>query len=452
MKTRIALLGVVAVAFGSIAIAARRQTPPSPKTPPSAQATDPVAMGWMQGFPPPKSKRLSAVDGSFFQFPALRYSVVHMREFLPTVNVSRELGAPVRFQYALDTNIDAVTFMPWGSSQPMMWQASLARNYTDGIVILHHGKVVYERYFGELEPDRKHAAMSVTKSFTGTLAAMLVAEGKLDTAAPVTKYVPELKGSAFGDATVRQVMDMTTCVDYSEDYANSKAQIWDYAKASNPMPPPPGYKGPVGTFAYLETLKPQPGCKPGNSFAYKTPNADALGWIVARASGKSIATLLSKKIWQRLGMEQSAYYQVDADGMPLAGGGLSAGLRDMARFGQMILDGGVWHGQRILPQAAIADIRKGGSTQAFAKSGHPKLKGWSYRDLWWITENSDGAFAARGVHGQTIYIDPKADMVIVRFASTPEAANAANDPTSLPGYQAVADYLMAHDSGHEAGR
>lgn len=326
----------------------------------------------------------------------------------------------------------------------MTWQASLAKNYTDGILVLHHGKVVYERYFGELKTDRKYAAMSVTKSFTGTLAAMLVAGRKLDPDAPVTKCVPELKGSAFGDATVRQVMDMTTCLHYSEDYANPKAEIWDYAKASHPVPPP-GYKGPVGTFAYLETLKPEPGCKPGEAFAYKTPNADALGWIVERASGTSIATLLSENIWLKLGMEQSAYYQVDADGMLLAGGGLSAGLRDMAGFGQMILDGGAWHGQRIVPEAAIADIRKGGSKEAFAESGHPKLKGLSYRDLWWITNNQDGAFAARGVHGQTIYIDPRADMVTVRSASTPQAANAANDPTSLPAYQAVADYLMAHE-------
>lgn len=412
----------------------------------SAEASDPVAMGWMQGIPPPEARRLSAVDGTFFRFPALRWSVVHMREFLPTVNVSRGLGAPVPLRYALDPQVDAVTFTPWGSSQPLTWRESLGRNYTDGILVLHHGKVVYERYFGELQPDRMHAAMSVTKSFTGTLAAILVAEGILDPGARVTRYLPELKASAFGDASVREVMNMTTCLQYSEDYANPKAQVWDYAKASNPLINPADHKGPTGTFAYLETLKPEPGCVPGKVFGYKTPNADVLGWIVARAAGKSIATLLSDRIWSRLGMEQSAYLQVDAAGMPIAGGGLSAGLRDMARFGQMMLDGGMWQGRQIVPKTAIASIRQGGSIAAFARSGHPELKGWSYQDMWWITHNADGAFAARGVHGQTIYIDPMADMVIVRFASHPSAANAANDPTSLPAYQALADYLMAHEA------
>lgn len=421
----------------------------SQEKPLSAEASDPVEMGWMQGFPPSDDHTLSAADGSFFKFPALRWSVVHMRQFLPTVNVSRGLGAPVSFEHELDAGIDAIEFTPRGSDEPMTWEASLQENYTDGILILHHGQPVYERYFGEMQPDRKHAAMSVTKSFTGTLAATLVAEGKLDRDAAVTDYVPELEDSAFGDATVGEVMNMTTCLDYSEDYADPQAQIWDYAKASNPLPRADNDNGPTGTFDYLQTLEAKEECTPGNAFAYKTPNADALGWIVARASDQSLAELLSQKIWSRLGMEQSAYYQVDANGMPAAGGGLSAGLRDMGRFGQMMLNDGVWRGEQILPEDAIADIREGGSQEAFARSDHPGLKGWSYKDMWWIMHNDHGAYAARGVHGQTIYIDPAADMVIVRFASHPVAANAANDATSLPAYQAVADYLMAHDTTAE---
>lgn len=403
-------------------------------------------MGWMQGFPPPDARVLSAADGSFFEFPALRWSVVHMRQFLPTTGVSRGLGAPAPFEYALDASIDSVAFTPWGAEESMTWEESLWKNYTDGILILHQGDVVFERYFGELTEAGKHAAMSVTKSFTGTLAAALVAEGTLDPDAPVTEYIPELKDSAFGDASVRQVMNMTTSLQYSEDYADPDAEVWLYAKAGNPFPKPDSYDGPVGYYEYLQTLEKAQGRGHGDAFAYKTPNADLLGWIIARASGKSVATLLSEKIWSKLGMEQSAYYQVDAMGTPSAGGGLSAGLRDMARFGQMILNGGMWQGERVLPEAAIADIREGGSQEKFAKSDHPKLEGWSYKDMWWITHNDHGAFAARGVHGQTIYIDPAAEMVIVRFASHPVAANAASDATSLPAYQAVAEYLIAHEA------
>ena len=141
-------------------------------------------------------------------------------------------------------------------------------------------------------------------------------------------------------------------------------------------------------------------------------------------------------------MELAAYYQVDALGTPFAGGSLNAGLRDMARFGELIRNMGSWQGEQIIPRQAVEDIRKGGSKAAFAKSGHPGLKGWSYRKMWWITENEHGAFAARGVHGQTIYIDPAAELVLVRLASHPVAANSANDAYSLPAYAAVADYFI----------
>ena len=417
----------------------------------SASQSDPIEMGWMQGFPPPKEKTLRVDDGSFFEFPALRYSVVHMRQFLPTVEVSRQPNRqpnrPVPLPYALDDNIDALTFQPAQSNQSnpsashaMTWPASLAQNYTDGIVIMHQGTVVYERYFGALSADAKHAAMSVTKSFTGTLASILVAEGCLNPEAIATDYVPELKASAFGDATVRQIMDMTTALKFSEDYADTQAEIWSYSAAGNPLPKSRYYAGPVGYFGALKAVKKQG--EHGEAFSYKTPNADALGWIVSRASGKSVAELLSDKIWSRIGMEQDAYYQVDGLGIPFAGGGLSAGLRDMARFGELIRNRGNWQGEQIFPAAAVEAIEKGDSKAAFAKSSYSELPGWSYRNMWWILENSHGAFAARGVHGQTIYIDPKAEMVLVRFASHPIASNSANDSTSLPAYATVAEYLL----------
>ena len=405
----------------------------------SAKASSPVKLGWMQGFPPPPGKLLGAADGSFFEFPALRYSVSHMREFLPTVDVSRGLGAPSVLESAPDKTIDALTFQPW-NAEPMTWEASLWENYTDGMLVLHRGKIVYERYFAELTEARVHAAMSVTKSLTGTLAATLLAEGLLDENETVAAYVPELKGSAFADATVRQVMDMTTALQYSEDYSDPNAEVWQYSAAGSPLPKPEGYTGPVGYSEYLQTVK--KAGEHGDAFGYKTINADALGWIIARASGKSVADLLADRVWCNLEMEQSAYYQVDAKGTPFAGGGLSAGLRDMARFGELIRNQGNWRGEQILPQKAVQDIQKGGSKAAFAKAGYTGLEGWSYRNMWWVTHNKHGAFAARGVHGQTIYIDPAAEMVIVRFASHPVAANAANDPWSLPAYDALARRLL----------
>ncbi|MBE0482019.1 MAG: serine hydrolase [Bacterioplanes sp.] len=406
----------------------------------TAEQSDPQRLGWMQGFPPAVDKRIMHPDSNFFSFPKLRWTVCHFRELLPTAEVSRGLAAPHSLPYALDTDaIDALSFMPLGATESMTWQQSLAANYTDGLIILHRGHVVYEHYSGCLDERGQHGAMSVTKSMTGLLAEILVAEKRLDERALVGTVVPELRNSAFGSATVQQVMEMTTALAYSEDYADPNADIWRYAAAASPLPKPSDYQGPNGYFEYLQTVQAEG--EHGHVFGYKTINTDALGWIISRVTGQKINELLSDRIWSKIGTEQSAYMTVDALGTPFAGGGLSAGLRDMARVGQLLLNGGVWQDQRIIPEQAIARIRQGGSREAFSKAGYSNLPGASYRGMWWVFHNPQGAYAARGVHGQTLYIDPTADMVIVRFASHPVAGNHANDATSLPAYQAVSDYL-----------
>lgn len=430
---------VTAFAMGSALAAAPKNAP----TYPDADASDPAKLGWMVGSPPPPDRILRFEDGSYFQFPAMRWSVSNFRQLMPTVNVSRGLGPAAGLPRALREDIDGVQFQPLGSTQSMSWQQSLKANYTDGIVVLHKGQVVYERYFGVLKPTGQHGVMSVTKSFVGTMAAMLVAEGTLDPARRVAEYVPELGASAFGSATVRQLMDMTTGIRFSEDYADPKAEVWAHAAAGNPLPKPADYTGPRSYYDFLQTVQAEG--KHGEAFGYRTANTDALGWVLARVTGKTVAELLSERIWSRLGSEQDAYMSVDSIGTPFAGGGLNTGLRDLARFGEMMRNNGAFNGQQIIPAEAVADIRRGGKPEDFAKAGYKLLPGWTYRNMWWVTHNAHGAFAARGVHGQTIYIDPKAQMVIARFASNPVAGNAANDPTSLPAYHALALHLMKND-------
>ena len=420
----------------SIACAADKTTYPD------AAASDPKTMGWMVGAPPPADRIVRFADGSYFNFPAMRWSVSNFRQLMPTTNVSRGLGAPVPLARALRSDIDKLTFVPLGSQQPMTWEQSLAANYTDGIVVLHRGQVVYERYFGVLNPEGQHGAMSVTKSVVGTMGAMLVAEGTLDANKKVADYVPELATSAFGNATLRQVLDMTTGLKYSEDYADPNAEVWQHSAAGSPLPKPKDYTGPRTYMEFLLTVKPLG--EHGQAFAYKTVNTDVLGWVIARVTGRNVAQLMSERIWQRLGAEQDAYFTVDSIGTPFAGGGLNTGLRDLARFGEMIRNDGQYLGQQIVPKAVVDDIRAGGDKAAFAKAGYDLLKGGSYRNMWWVTHNPDGAFMARGVYGQRIYIDPKAEMVIVRYASNPIAGNAANDPVTIPAFEALAKQLIAH--------
>ncbi len=436
-------LPLLGLAAGMAITGAAAAAEPAPL---SARDSDPRAMGWMQGFPPPADRLITQPDSNYFSFPRLRWSVCHMRQLLPTAGISRGLGAPTPLRHApvpdrahREAAIDALQFTPLGRDAPMTWAESLEANYTDGILVLHEGQVVYERYFGCLAEDGQHAAMSMTKSLTGLLAGILVAEGKLDDSALVASIVPEVRNSAFGNATVRQVMDMTTGLRYSEDYADPDADIWIYSAAANPLPKPEGYAGPVGYFEYLQQVKPEG--RHGEAFHYKTVNADMLGWIVSRVSGKAVTEFASERLWWPMGAEQDAYMQVDAKGTPFAGGGLSAGLRDLGRLGQLLLDEGMVEGKRLFPAEVVRSIRRGGDPAKFGDD-YPALRGGSYTSMWWVYPGDHGVFAARGVHGQTIYVDPAARMVIVRFASFPKPQNPLIDPTSLPAFEALADHLM----------
>jgi CubicO group peptidase (beta-lactamase class C family) len=219
--------------------------------------------------------------------------------------------------------------------------------------------------------------------------------------------------------------------------------VFKYGIAGNPLLKPPGYDGPQTFYEFLATVR---SAGPhGMAFSYKTPNTDVLGWIVARTANQSVPSLLAERIWSRMGAEQDAFFTVDPIGTPFVGGGFNCGLRDMARLGQILLDDGTFNGQQLVPAAAIRRIRRGGDQAAFAKAGYETLSGASYRSMWWILHNRHGAFAARGVHGQAIYIDPTAHMVIARFASHPTAFNATIDPTTLPAFQALAEYLVGKD-------
>jgi CubicO group peptidase (beta-lactamase class C family) len=411
-----------------------------------ARQSDPRVMGWMQGFPPPADKIITQPDSNYFSFPKLRWSVCHLREFLPTEEISRGIGAPVSLDYPspaafaeMRAEIDALTFVPMNSDAEMTWVESLYANYTDGMLILHRGQVVYERYFGCLEEDGKHAIMSMTKSITGLLGEILVAEGVLDETLLVRDVIPEIEGSAFASATVREVMDMTTGVKYSEDYSDPEADIWLYSRAASPLPKPEGYEGPDGYWEYLQQVQPE-GAH-GEAFHYKTINSDMLGWIISRVTGQSVTALASERLWRRMGAEQDAYQTVDGKGVPFAGGGVTAGLRDLGRLGMLMLNQGEINGTRLFPAEVVRRIAAGGDPGKFA--GFPTLEGGSYTSQWWVFHNPHGAFAARGVHGQTIYVDPTAEMVLVRLASYPKAQNGFIDPTSLPAYQAGAENLRA---------
>ena len=179
----------------------------------------------------------------------------------------------------------------------------------------------------------------------------------------------------------------------------------------------------------------------GTAFAYKTVNTEVLSWVMTRICGESLSSMLSRRLWSRLGCEHDANLVVDSNGVEMAGAGLSACLRDLAKFGELMRCDGAWHSTQIIPAAVVADIRRGSDRSRFAPAGYTLLTGYSYRSMWWVSHNEFVVFEGRGIHGQRLYIAPRAQLVIARFASHPTAANSANDPITLPAFLALAKQL-----------
>ncbi len=404
-------------------------------------ASDPVRMGWMAGSPPPAGQQVRFEDDATLGFPQNRWTLSHTRELLPTAAVRRgakpasDLGA---INTATQAAIDALQFKDMQGGQ-RLWADTLADTYTDGIVVLHKGKRVYEKYLGILQAHTAHSCFSITKSYAATLCATLVHEGVLDDTKLIPRYLPEMANTAYADATLRQVMDMQIGVKYSELYSDPNAEIWAAARAAGLRTKGPNYNGPPTMYDFLLTLKKEG--EHGQAFAYKTVNTDLMCWIMKRVTGQGLAEMLSERIWQKLGCEEDAFISVDSIGVPFGGGGLNAALRDMARFGEMMRCGGSFGGQQVIPEAVVADCNRGADPARFAKAGYTLLPGYSYRNMWWVTHNEHSAFEGRGIHGQRLYIAPKADLVVARFASHPIAASAANDPITIPAFIALGNFL-----------
>lgn len=359
------------------------------------RASDPRELGWMRGAPPPPEKRISFESGNVWAFPELRWSLSHICEFRTSVKVWRGQGGPSQFEHCdKSSDIHALTFVDADGRRRRFDQA-LFDTYADGFLVLHRGRIVYERYFGALEPHVPHSCQSITKSYAGTLTAALVHEEVLHDSETISHYLPELRGTGWEDATLRQVMDMQTSLAFTEDYTKVDESF---------------------RCDFLRTIRKQGA---HGEFAYKSVNTNVMAWVMSRVTGRSFAELLQERLWSPLGCEEDAYVDIDpTTGMPRAHCGLNVTLRDLARFGELMRCEGAWNGKQLFPASVVHDLRFG---------DHPAKPlqrfGYTYRSQWWVSHNELDSFEASGLYGQALYISPKAEMVIAMFASHPSCAH-----------------------------
>ncbi len=389
-------------------------------------------LDYMAQFPPTGDKIVNLTN--YYKYPQMVWAFQHMREIARSRNISRGDG-PVYTLPMAERNLDEFIFEDDKGQKITLaeWQK---RTYTDALVVLHKGKLVYERYYHKGAAERPHLLYSVTKSFTGLLASELIQEGKLDPNALVPTYVPELAASAWGDMKVQDVLDMTGAVKFREVYRDFTSDIFTYSFAMGSLQAPPNYAGPKTICDFLTSL--EKGGEHGAGFVYRTIHSDVLGWIISRITGKHFADLISERIWQKLGMEKDAYILIDPVGTPWQGSGLCATARDLARFAEMVRRGGELNGQRIFAKEAIDEVRKGADREKFKASGMTFRPGYSYHNQWWVLHNADGAFEASGIFGQMIHINPGAEMVVVKLSSHPVPGAGFTHPLTLRAWEALA--------------
>lgn len=302
------------------------------------------------------------------------------------------------------------------------WDGFLAATATDAIVIVHEGRVVLERYGHGNDARTPHILMSASKAVTGLLAGLARADGRLDVAAAVTDYVPEVAGGPYAGSTVRQLLDMRTGVRLAA--ADERA----YAAAGGWSPRPGG--APADLHAFLSGLRGPPAQPHGGPFAYISPNTDLLAWVLERATGERLADYASRRLWAPLGAERDAYVTTDDRGAPRATGGFCVTARDFARLGQLVLDGGVREGARVLPADWLADLEMGGDPQAWADGEWGALFRFAgermrYRAGWYgIDAPAPRLLFAMGVHGQNLFVDRANRLVVAKLSSQAERSDA----------------------------
>lgn len=281
--------------------------------------------------------------------------------------------------------------------------AHMRRQCNAGLIVLQDGRVRFERYTDGYGPEGRWTSFSVAKSITSTLVGAAIRSGAIgSTGDRVADYLPGLAGSAYDDVTLHQLLTMTSGVAWNEAYDDPAADVARFWHQT----PEPNVDLSVAYMRKLSKAGPA-----GSAWLYNTGETNLLGSVVASATGRTLSDYLSETLWRPLGMERDACWILGAGGAEVAGCCISASLRDYARFGRLIADGGRIAGRSILPEAWIAT-----ATTRHADIGEP---GHGYGYQWWT--NDDGSFDARGIFGQGIFIDLATRLVIASSGNWPHA-------------------------------
>ena len=333
---------------------------------------------------------------------AEQYDHLHrLREILPTHTVQtgatsypfprgERIELPASFSFR-DELLDTADF--------------LSLSDTVALLVIRDGEIRFEDYWLTGGPDVNWMSFSVGKSFVSTLVGIAIDEGLIGSVEDaITDYVPELLGSAYDAVRIKDVLQMSSGARWNEDYSDTDSDIVRYARAF-------GSGGSLDEFTASLVREREP----GTFNYYNSTDTQALGMLLVRATGKSLAAYAEEKLWKPLGMEDSAYWLTDDAGMEMAAGGLQVTARDYAKLGQLYLNLGEWHGKRIVSEQWVADSVTPDAPHLMpgANPGFPV--GYGYQ--WWVPAGDDGEFSAIGIYNQFIWVNPASRTIVVKLSA-----------------------------------
>ncbi|MAT87810.1 MAG: 6-aminohexanoate hydrolase [Aestuariivita sp.] len=394
----------------------------------------------MKGSPPPQNMRPSKMDWD--RAPWNRYTFQRVREFLPTAPILK--GNDISKLSDDHQDIGDIVFHSDGIKKNI--SQMIEDTYTDGMLIYLTGKVIHESYYNGMSKRSLHLCQSVSKSITATAAASLIECNLMDPNAPIVEYLPELEKTAWNGTTLQQVFDMTTGVQYDETYEkpDSDMGITDFASGWKPGPQGIDIENwPNTIWDQILSLKIQD-TPHGSRFKYRSIETDVLAHAMERVTNARLPQIISERVWSSMGAEEDANITVDSSGYGLACGGISASLRDLARFGIAMLNDGIINNCQVIPRSWIEDVRMGAHGH-FNEAGRRYFPHGCYRNHFWIEDVNKQSHLCLGVFGQTVYVSPERNMVAVKFSSWPVFQNADYLRQSLNAFHAISDAFGTSD-------
>jgi len=395
---------------------------------------DPAPAQLMKGFPPPMEQRVTSANWQ--NPPYNRWAFLNARRLLPTARVRRSAGGPRAFARQAEALGELLVRRRGHDGKPL--RDVLDDTWTDGFLVLHRGRLVYEHYLGALRDDTTHMVWSVSKSILSALIGILAGRGVLELSRVAGHYVPELRRDGYGSVTIDRLLNMRSGMKYSEDYndPNSDFSVFDEVCGFRPR----ANSNPAhGVYDYLAMLPGNP--RDAGDFCYRSTDSDVLGWIAERTTGVPLERLLETELWGPLGTEVDADFIVDPVGSPIADGGLCIALRDLGRFAQMQLQNGSLNGNQIVPESWVEGCCVG-DRDAYARKGYTQVfpRG-AYARQWWIGDTDRKLRLALGIHGQMIYLDPHTELACVKLSSAPDAVNLDMLSLTVQACAAIGDAL-----------